>query len=67
MLIKSFLLIASLSCTISLFSQNYSGLENKKLLRSEDLSSLLESGIGALFGNKLSGEIDSVVVLKYTI
>lgn len=47
MLIKSFLLIASLSCTISLFSQNYSGLENKKLLRSEDLSSLLESGIGA--------------------
>ncbi|HQZ49214.1 MAG: hypothetical protein KBA90_07090 [Chitinophagaceae bacterium] len=64
MLIKSFLLIASLSCTISLFSQNYSGLENKKLLRSEDLSSLLESGIGALFGNKLSGEIDSVVVLK---
>lgn len=60
--IKSILLTVCLFCSFALFSQNYSGLENKKLLRSDDVSSLLESGIGILFGNKLSGDIDSVVV-----
>ncbi len=60
--IKTLLLTACLCCSISLFAQNFSGLENKKLLKSDDLSSLLESGIGALFGNKIKGDIDSVVV-----
>lgn len=47
---------------ISVKAQNFSGLQNKRLNKSEDIGSLLESGLGALFGGKLRGEIDSVVV-----
>ena len=43
-------------------AQNFSGLQNKKLSRVDDVSSMLESGLGSLFGGKLSGHVDSVVV-----
>ncbi|MBI3139909.1 MAG: hypothetical protein HYZ15_15130 [Sphingobacteriales bacterium] len=43
-------------------AQNYSGLQNKTLTRVDDMGSFLESQIGNLFGNKLSGKIDSVIV-----
>src|SRR5687768_14923963 len=45
------------------FGQNFSGLQNKRLNKIEDVSSMLESGIGSLLGGKISGKIDSVVVL----
>jgi hypothetical protein len=43
-------------------AQNFSGLQNKKLNRIDDIGSLLESGLGSLFGGKLKGTIDSVIV-----
>ena len=62
MLTKVISLFVCLLFLADVHAQNFSGLENKKLNRSEDLSSLLETGIGSLFGNKLKGSIDSVVV-----
>lgn len=44
------------------YSQNFSGLQNKRLNKFEDLGALLETGLGLLFGGKLKGQIDSVVV-----
>ncbi|MGB3007307.1 MAG: hypothetical protein WBC06_12405 [Chitinophagaceae bacterium] len=51
-----------LLCSILSYSQNFSGLQNKRLNKFEDLGALLETGIGSLFGGKLKGQIDSVVV-----
>lgn len=62
MLTKVISLFVCLLFLAEVHAQNFSGLESKKLNRSEDLSSLLETGIGSLFGNKLKGSIDSVVV-----
>jgi hypothetical protein len=45
-------------------AQNFSGLQYKKLMPADNLSSLLESGLGALIGGKLTGNIDSVIVLE---
>ncbi len=45
-------------------AQNFSGLQYKKLMQADNLSSLLESGLGALIGGKLTGKIDSVIVLE---
>jgi hypothetical protein len=61
---KRLLQFLLLSCITSpLFAQNFSGLKNKKLIANDDVGSLVESGLGSLFGNKLSGKIDSVIVL----
>ena len=43
-------------------AQNFSGLQNKKLNRIDDIGSALETGIGSLFGGTIKGTIDSVVV-----
>jgi hypothetical protein len=45
-------------------AQNYSGLLNKRLNKIDDVSTLLESGIGSLFGSKIAGDVDSVVVTQ---
>jgi hypothetical protein len=42
--------------------QNFSGLQNKKLIAVNDLGSLLETQIGGLLSGKIKGSIDSVVV-----
>lgn len=47
----------------SLFAQTGS-LLNKKLVRLDDLSSVVESGIGSLLGGRVQGTLDSVVVTK---
>ncbi|MEO5564014.1 MAG: hypothetical protein ABIR18_11280 [Chitinophagaceae bacterium] len=62
MRLKTFLTILTLIIATSSQSQNFSGLLNKRLNRVDDVSSMLESGLGSLFGGKLSGQIDSVVV-----
>lgn len=43
-------------------AQNFSGLQNKRLNRIDDIGSVLETGIGSLFGGKIRGSIDSVIV-----
>ncbi len=54
-------LALAISTSIS-FAQNFSGLQNKKLNKIDDMGSFLESQLGNLFGGKISGRIDSVVV-----
>ena len=54
----SLLLLSALANT-----QNFSGLLNKKLTKSDDLGSVIEEGLGSLFGNKVKGDIDSVIVI----
>src|SRR5688572_7611527 len=59
--------IALLTVTLTVIAvnssaQNFSGLQNKRLTRIEDVSSLVESQIGNLLGGKINGKIDSVVV-----
>jgi hypothetical protein len=44
--------------------QNFSGLQNKKLKKVEDIGSFLESGLGTLLGGKLNGNVDSVSVIE---
>ncbi len=48
---------------ISATAQNFSGLQNKRLTRVDDLGTTLESLLGGL-GGGLDGSIDSVVVLS---
>src|ERR1700712_4322702 len=43
-------------------AQNFSGIQNKKLVRLDDIGSLLESGLGGLLGGKVTGKVDSVIV-----
>ena len=43
-------------------AQNYSGLQFQKLTALDDISAFVESQLGSLFGKKISGKIDSVVV-----
>lgn len=58
-----FLLVAAMFLFASATqAQNFSGLLNKRLNKVDDVGTLLESGIGSLFGGKLSGGIDSVVI-----
>lgn len=58
--------IAFLACFLffiqALNSQNLSGLQNKRLIKSDDISSMIESGIGILLGGKIPGNVDSVVI-----
>jgi hypothetical protein len=56
------LIIAILTGMIFCSAQNFSGLQNKSLSRVDDIGSLLESGLGSLFGGKLTGRVDSVVI-----
>ena len=56
------LIIAILTGTFLCRAQNISGLQNKSLSRVDDIGSLLESGLGSLFGGKLTGRVDSVVI-----
>ena len=56
------LIIAILTGTLFSSAQNISGLQNKSLSRVDDVGSLLESGLGSLFGGKLTGKVDSVVI-----
>src|SRR4028118_772346 len=59
------LLLFSLLTCISVSAQNFSGLQNKKLNKIDDVGSLIESGLGSLLGGgKVKGSIDSVVVLN---
>jgi hypothetical protein len=60
LLLTAFVAIAYTQC----FSQNFSGLQYKRLNKLSDAGTMLESGLGSLFGgnNKMSGNIDSVVV-----
>ena len=59
---KKFLIALLLISSVCCQAQNFSGLLNKRLNKIDDISSLLETGIGSLFGGKISGQIDSVVV-----
>src|SRR4051812_42621238 len=56
------LIITILAGTLFCSAQNISGLQNKSLSRVDDIGSLLESGLGSLFGGKLTGRVDSVVI-----
>ncbi|HSU27984.1 MAG TPA: hypothetical protein VLJ68_06365 [Chitinophagaceae bacterium] len=56
------LALCFVSGVTSIYSQNYSGLLNKRLPRVNDPSFYLESKLGNLLGGKLEGQIDSVVV-----
>jgi hypothetical protein len=59
------LLLFSLLTCIGVSAQNFSGLQNKKLNKIDDVGSLIESGLGSLLGGgKVKGSIDSVVVLN---
>ncbi len=58
-------LALTVACTIvfgTCAAQNFSGLQNKKLNRIDDVGSLLETQISNLFGSKLAGKVDSVVI-----
>ncbi len=60
-------LLFSLLIGLSLSAQNFSGLLHKKLNKIDDVASVIESGLGSLFGGgKVKGSIDSVVVLNDT-
>ncbi len=50
-------------CTTICTAQNFSGLQNKKLTKVDDLGTALESLIGRL-GGSVDGTIDSVVVIE---
>src|SRR5689334_1728042 len=50
----------SITCT---YAQNFSGLQNKNLVRADDLGSALESLLGRI-GGSVDGNIDSVVVMR---
>lgn len=57
--------LLTLACTFIIgicSAQNFSGLLNKKLNKIEDVGSLIESGLGSLFGGKIEGKVDSVIV-----
>ena len=62
MLLRIAFLAISLFFIQALNSQNISGLQNKKLIKSDDISSMIESGIGILLGGKIPGNVDSVVI-----
>lgn len=62
MLLRTALLACTMLFLQSLYSQNYSGLQNKKLIKSDDLTSMVESGIGILLGGKIAGQVDSVII-----
>ena len=57
LLLTAFTFLASV-CT----AQNFSGLQNKKLNRIDDLGFLLESQIGSLLGGRIEGDVDSVTI-----
>ena len=59
---KCFLLSIIFVTTTQLNGQNFSGLQNKKLIRIDDLGSLLESQLGGLLSGKIKGTVDSVIV-----
>lgn len=62
MLSRTALLACAILVSQSIFAQNFSGLHNKKLIKSDDLSSMVESGIGILLGGKIAGQVDSVII-----
>ena len=61
---KGNLILTALSfVTFFCSAQNFSGLQNKKLNRVDDIGSLIESQLGSLLGGRISGDVDSVVIL----
>jgi len=59
------ILLITISNISTISGQNFSGLQNKKLTKIEDVGSLLESGLGILTGAKdLKGKIEKVLVLE---
>lgn len=59
------ILLVGFFTTLASFAQNFSGLQNKKLSKVEDLGASLESLLSRL-GGRIEGNIDSVVVISDT-
>ena len=57
-----YLLLLFTFLSYHLNGQNFSGLQNKKLITINDIGSLLESQLGGLLVGKLKGSIDSVII-----
>jgi hypothetical protein len=56
-------------CLISILQisgQNFSGLQNKRLIPISDVGSLLESQLGGLLTGKIKGSVDSVIITDDT-
>ena len=56
------ILIAIALMTQFCSAQNFSGLQNKKLNRVDDVSTIIESQLGSLLGGRISGDMDSVII-----